>query len=310
MATFDFYLDINSITRWLNDLSFQCIPDWEALVNEPLSSTFDVFSTNLIVAVSTTLNALQAWTAFLFHLCRLCAHILFLSIPYIKPVVVSSFKYWNSLDLTVQLCVLASLSAVALLYWIRKNRFIGRGHHYVRQQMDRTKSWFTGKWQSAHKWCTDKWQSLIHWISVRSQMTAQIFPHLVWWSLLWVLLWFAPESLYEAHSVWSFIGCFVFPMIKTYSNIRKYAMFTPSGSTLNEKEKSLVLLIVCTLSVPFHQTQPIRMLTVSLIQSNYVNASTRCGYGCNSGHRVHSFCGRTTSPPIPSPLSPASWPIN
>lgn len=233
----DFYLDITPITNYFNDLATQCTPDWQSFSNQPLSGTLDVFSTNLIVAITATYHAIEAWITLLFHLCRLLLHIIFLSFPYIKPIIVGTYKYWNSLDLTIQLTILGLVLATALSYWIRKNRFIARAHLYFQHHLDRLKSWSKARWRS-----------LIHWISVRSQMAAQIFPHFVWWMLLPLFLWFAADHVYAAHSVWSFIGCFVFPAIRTYSNIRKYAMITPPESDesqdspqfMNEKEKSLV----------------------------------------------------------------------
>jgi len=236
-SPFSFYLDIDAVRDWLLDLSSQVIPDWPALLNQPLSSTFDVFSTNLMMAISSTCNALQSWLTLLFHLCRLCIHLLVVAFPYIKPMVTTSYtilesclsalyRYWNSLDLSIQLSLLGLLSVAALMYWINKNRYIGRAHHYAQHQMDRVKAW-----------CSAKWQRLIQWISVRSQMTARMFPHLVWWSSLCLVLWFVSGSVYDAHSLWSFTGCFVFPAIKSYSIIRKYAMLTPSGSQIDETQK-------------------------------------------------------------------------
>ena len=113
-------LNLNSFGDWLNDLYLSCIPDFDTLLNEDFSSTLALFSDRLYLAAGATLNALTAWLKLLFYLCRLVIHMILLAYPYVKPPITKSCKYWNSLDLTVQLSIIGFIISILISYWIKK----------------------------------------------------------------------------------------------------------------------------------------------------------------------------------------------
>ena len=227
---FDIEFNLNSTMDWLNELYLSCIPDFNTLLNEDFPTTFGLFTSRLGLALAATFNAFTAWLTLIFYFCRLIIHFILMAYPYIKPPITKSYNYWTSLDLTVQLSIVGFIIFILISYWIKKNRYIQKSYNYFNQQCDKIKNWFKSKWNS-----------VILWISVRSQMTANILPHLMWWSVLIALIWFSPEHIYASHHVLLFIFCFITPSVQTYSIIRKYSYLTKSSSSTSiETQKSCV----------------------------------------------------------------------
>jgi len=230
--------DFNAISGWLLNLSQQCIPEYDYLTDTPLSSSLDLFATNLMAAGSATLQALRAWASLLFHFGRLLIHILFVLVPSIvhflrslQPLIASGYRWWSSLDLAVQLGVLGVLSLLAVSWWIAKNRFIGRAHQFITERVNTATAWYD-----------EQWRSLTLWVSKRSQIAAAVLPHFVWWAVLCLALWFAPNVLCNAHFTLSFVGCFVWPSVRTYAVIRKYTELAVPAAfrALDEKEQKQI----------------------------------------------------------------------
>eukprot|EP01083_Nonionella_stella_P300540 1026634_1 len=203
-------LDVAFITIWFNDIFKQCIPDFESLLNEKVWTTFVLIAERLVVSFWSTLHAVDSWVTLLFYFCRLLCklslhfcgvlqHMILLCCPYMKPSVLRSYNYWNSLDLMVQLSLIALIALIVLSVWIARHDYIGRTSTYF----------------------CDKYKALVVLVSTQSQMTAQLLPHLFWWLILCLLIWLAPHHLYASHHLLLFFGCFMMPTIQTYATLRK-----------------------------------------------------------------------------------------
>jgi len=225
---FGLELDYNAIQLWFYELYISMKPDLDlnSLLDASLSSSFESFTDGLVAAAIATLTALESWLKLIFYFCRLLLHLVLLAYPYIKPPVVRSYRYWNSLDLAVQLCVIAFLVFILISIHVKKNRYIQRTNHYVHRKLRKMKRCFASKWNK-----------VICWISTRSKMAAKVFPHFVWWLMLCTLLWFIPQHIYALHHTLLFFFCFLFPSLRSYSIIRKYSHIMQSSSDITDLHK-------------------------------------------------------------------------
>lgn len=222
-------------------ISKDLFPTTSSLLSQPLSYTLKQLGETFGHAINLTLSTFVEWVKVFVKLFAFLMHFVLLIWPYIVEIGNIIYQQWILLSRKSQIIIFSIVAFIIFSFWM-KHLFIK--HKYLHR--------IEQKYKCIKNELRCKYQRVIYMIQSKSMKLAMLFPHLLFFVLFLLILYFIEIKLIEKIDDVLFVFvAFLYPFIKTYqvlqeNNANSNALRKDDEKSIREnKSKTIGMMHVC-----------------------------------------------------------------